>query len=160
MFVGHLAVALSAKRVDQRLPLSLATAASFGIDLLWPVLLLAGIETVSVEPGNTAFTPLAFDSYPWSHSLLMVLIWAAVAGSVSAAVLKSKRLGVLVAALVSSHWALDVLTHRPDLPLWPGGAKVGLGLWNSIPGTLDSPRLGRLDREAPIPPSSGVRYHT
>ena len=40
-----------------------------------------------------------------------------------------------VAALVVSHWALDALTHRPDLPLWPGGPKVGLGLWNSRPAT-------------------------
>jgi hypothetical protein len=32
---------------------------------------------------------------------------------------------------VLSHWLLDFLVHRPDLPLWPGGPKYGLGLWNS-----------------------------
>ena len=61
MFVGHLAVALSAKKLDRRLPLSAATAASFGIDLLWPLLVLAGIEAVEVDPGNTAFTGLSFE---------------------------------------------------------------------------------------------------
>jgi hypothetical protein len=44
---------------------------------------------------------------------------------------------MLVGALVFSHWALDLVVHRPDLPLWPGASpKVGLGLWNSIVGTI------------------------
>jgi len=136
MFVGHLAVALSAKKLDGRLPLPVATAASFGIDLLWPLLLLAGIETVRVDPGNTAFTPLSFESYPWSHSLVMTVVWGAMAGALATFLLQSKRLGLIVMALVASHWFLDLLTHRPDLPLWPGGTKLGLGLWNSIPATM------------------------
>jgi len=136
MFVGHLAVALSAKKLDGRLPLSVATAASFGIDLLWPLLLLAGIETVRVDPGNTAFTPLSFESYPWSHSLVMTLAWGAMAGALATFLLKSKRSGLMVMALVASHWFLDLVTHRPDLPLWPGGVKLGFGLWNSIPATM------------------------
>ena len=42
-----------------------------------------------------------------------------------------------VVLAVVSHWVLDVVTHRPDMPLWPfGGPKLGLGLWNSIPATL------------------------
>ncbi len=64
MFVGHLAVALAAKKVEPQVPLWSLVAASFGVDLLWPLLLLAGIESVRVEPGNTAFTLLAFESYP------------------------------------------------------------------------------------------------
>ena len=70
MFVGHLAVALGAKKVDPGVPLGAAVAAAFGLDLIWPVLLLLGLETVRVNPGDTAFTNLAFDAYPWSHSLL------------------------------------------------------------------------------------------
>ena len=72
MFVGHLAVALGAKKVDPDVPLGAAVAAAFGLDLIWPVLLLLGLETVRVNPGDTAFTGLAFDAYPWSHSLLTV----------------------------------------------------------------------------------------
>jgi uncharacterized membrane protein len=31
---------------------------------------------------------------------------------------------------------LDWITHRADMPLYPGGPKFGLGLWNSIGGTI------------------------
>jgi membrane-bound metal-dependent hydrolase YbcI (DUF457 family) len=136
MFVGHLAAALAAKRVEPRAPLGALVGAAFALDLIWPVLLLAGIERVRIDPGNTAFTPLAFDHYPWSHSLSMAIVWAIVVGRVAAAVLKHTRAGLVIGLTVVSHWVLDYVTHRPDLPLWPGGAKVGLGLWNSIPSTI------------------------
>ena len=136
MFVGHLAVALASKPVEPRVPLAVAVAAAFGLDLLWPLLLLLGLESVRVSPGDTAFTNLAFESYPWSHSLLLVILWSGVATVVAWRSLGSGRAGVIVGALVLSHWCLDALTHRPDLPLWPGGARVGLGLWNSIAGTI------------------------
>jgi hypothetical protein len=136
MFVGHLAAALAAKRAERRAPLGALVAAAFGLDLIWPVLLLAGVESVRIDPGNTAFTPLAFDSYPWSHSLSMAIVWSIVVGRVAAGALKHARAGLIVGLTVLSHWVLDFVTHRPDLPLWPGGPKAGLGLWNSIPLTL------------------------
>ncbi len=136
MLVGHLAVALGAKKVDPHVPLAATVAAAFALDLAWPVLLLAGIEVVRVNPGDTAFTNLAFESYPWTHSLAMVLIWSAMAFAAAKALYGSARSGVVLGALVLSHWGLDWITHRPDLPLWPEGPLTGLGLWNSIPGTI------------------------
>ncbi len=136
MFVGHLAVALGAKKVEPELPLGAAVAAAFGLDLLWPLLLLAGIEVVRVNPNDTAFTHLAFESYPWSHSLVTVIAWAALAAYGGRRLLGSWRVGGILGALVLSHWGLDLVTHRPDLPLWPGGPVLGLGLWNSIWGTI------------------------
>ena len=136
MFVGHLAVALGAKKVEPQIPLGAAVAAAFGLDLLWPFLLLAGLEVVRVSPNATAFTHLAFDSYPWSHSLAMVVLWSVLAAAVARRLLGSWRAGVIIGVLVLSHWALDLVTHRPDLPLWPGGPVWGLGLWNSIIGTI------------------------
>ena len=136
MFVGHLAVALGARRAEPRAPLSLLIGAAFGLDLLWPILLLVGVETVRIEPGNTAFTPLAFLHYPWSHSLSMAVIIGVAAGRIAAPILRSARAGLVVGVAVVSHWVLDYVTHRPDLPLYPGGQLVGLGLWNSIPGTF------------------------
>jgi len=136
MFVGHLAAAFAAKKVEPGVPLGAAVAASFGIDLLWPVLLLFGLETVRVSPGDTAFTSLAFESYPWSHSLLAVVGWSVLAVVLGRVLLASWRSGIVLGALVSSHWMLDLVTHRPDLPLWPDGPLVGLGLWNSVPGTV------------------------
>lgn len=136
MFVGHLAVALAAKRTTPAVPLGTAVAAAFGLDLLWPIFLLLGFESVRIHPGDTAFTHLSFDSYPWSHSLAAVVGWSILAGFATRFAHKSWRVGAIVAGLVLSHWILDFLTHRPDLPLWPGGPVVGLGLWYSIPGTL------------------------
>jgi hypothetical protein len=136
MFAGHLGVALIAKRIEPKAPLWMLVGAAYGLDLLWPIMLLAGIETVSVDPGNTAFTPMSFDSYPWSHSLLMTLIWA---GLIGFAVRKSgfgREVAHVVRLAFISHWFQDFLTHGHDMPLWPYGPRYGLGLWDSIPGTL------------------------
>lgn len=134
MFVGHLAVALAAKPAVPNVSLGVLLAAAFGLDLLWPFFLLTGIEGVQVQPGATAFTPLYFESYPWSHSLLMALVW----GAVFALVVRpsTTKAALIVAATVVSHWVLDFITHRPDLPVWPGGPEVGLGLWNSVVATF------------------------
>jgi membrane-bound metal-dependent hydrolase YbcI (DUF457 family) len=135
VFVGHLAAALAAKKVEPRVPLAALVAATFGLDLLWPAFLLAGLETVRPQPGITAFTPIDFESYPWSHSLLLAAVWGGIAAFVASRTGRS-RAAVVIFALVVSHWVLDWVTHRPDLPLWPGGPKEGLGLWYSLPGTI------------------------
>ncbi|MFP5245801.1 MAG: metal-dependent hydrolase, partial [Thermoanaerobaculia bacterium] len=136
MFIGHHAASLAAKRIAPAVSLGTLFAASMLIDLLWPVFLLLGIEHVRIAPGNTAFTPLDFYDYPITHSLLAVLGWSVAAAVVYRAMRKSWGDAIVVGALVLSHWLLDFLTHRPDLPLWPGGPKAGLGLWNSVPGTI------------------------
>lgn len=107
------------------------------LDLLWPLMLLAGLERVAIDPGNTAFTPLDFLHYPYTHSLLLVLGWSVLGALIYRIAGRGTWRGATVVALaVLSHWVLDFVTHRPDLPLWPGGPRVGLGLWNSIPGTV------------------------
>jgi hypothetical protein len=137
MFLGHFAAALGGKRAAPRASLGLLFAAAQLPDLLWPAFVLAGWERVRIAPGDTAFTPLAFVHYPWSHSLALVLLWGALLGGGYALLARDRRGGVVLAALVLSHWVLDALTHRPDLPLAPGGtARVGLGLWNSVPLTI------------------------
>ena len=136
MFVGHLALALGAKKVEPRVPLGAAVAAAYALDLLWPILLVLGVESVRVNPGDTAFTSLAFESYPWSHSLLLAIAWSAVGAGIARALYRSWRAGAVVGGLVLSHWLLDFVVHRPDLPLWPGGPLAGLGVWFSVPGTI------------------------
>jgi membrane-bound metal-dependent hydrolase YbcI (DUF457 family) len=137
MFVGHLAVALAGKRVDPSVSLGWFVAAATTLDLLWPLFLLAGVEQVSIVPGATAFTPLVFDSYPWSHSLLMAGVWGAALAALGRWRGVSSHTALLLAGLVVSHWVLDFVTHAPDLPLWPGESpRFGRALWNSIPGTL------------------------
>jgi hypothetical protein len=136
MFIGHFGVALAAKPLAPRTSLGTLFAAAQLVDLVWPALLLLGIERVRIETGNTAFTPLAFEHYPWTHSLVMVIVWAAVFGAGYRMLAGYARGAWVVAGLVLSHWLLDFVTHRPDLPLAPGMVQVGLGLWNSVAATL------------------------
>ncbi|MBI3449424.1 MAG: hypothetical protein HY049_10970 [Acidobacteria bacterium] len=145
MFLGHFAVGFAAKRVAPKASLAWLMTAPNLLDLLWPFFLLAGWERVRIEPGNTAFTPLAFDAYPWSHSLLMACIWGLGLAAVYLWLSQRARLdfaadvrGARVIALaVVSHWVLDVVTHRPDMPIAPGiGIKLGFGLWNSVGATI------------------------
>ena len=137
MFIGHFGAGLAAKKIDNKISLGTLFMASQFIDLLWPFFLLFGLETVQIEPGNTAFTPLNFISYPYSHSFFGVLIWSVLFGSIYFAFKKNIKSALLLAALVMSHWILDLLTHRPDLPLLPWiDLKVGFGLWNSVVSTI------------------------
>lgn len=136
MFIGHAAVALAAKPLLPRVNLAWPLAAAFWVDMVWPVLLLAGIEQVKIDPGNTAFTPLDFIHYPWTHSLVAAIVWSLLFGLIFQ--ITSNQNGALILGLlVFSHWLLDALSHRPDLPLWPGSeTMIGLGLWYSVPATL------------------------
>lgn len=135
MFLGHYAVAFAAKRVAPAVSLGTLFLACQFADLLWPTLVVMGIEIVEVDPGNTLVTPLHFVKYPYSHSLVMLLVWSVVFALLYLA-FRRRRVGALtVGALVFSHFVLDVIAHRPDLPISiDGAARLGLGLWN-YPGT-------------------------
>ena len=106
------------------------------VDMLWPIFLLVGLEHVKIEPGNTAFTPLNMINYPITHSLTGGITWGCILALIYYMVKKAKRPAIIIGIGVVSHWLLDLLMHKPDLPIYPGGAKYGLGLWNSIPGTF------------------------
>jgi hypothetical protein len=136
VFIGHFAVAFGAKRAAPRASLGTLFLAVQFADFLWPIFLLLGLEKVRIAPGDTRFTPLDFVSYPYSHSLLADLLWGALLGFVCFALRRGPREALVVALCVPSHWVLDFIVHRPDLPIFPGGPRYGLGLWNSIPGTL------------------------
>jgi hypothetical protein len=137
MFLGHFAAGLVAARAQPHLRLGTAFVAAQLPDVLWPFLLLAGVESVTIAPGSTPVTPLRFDHYPWSHSLTMVLVWGFVLTLLYLFIAGRKWATVLMAPLVVSHWLLDAASHVPDLPLFPwGGPQVGLGLWRSLGLTL------------------------
>jgi hypothetical protein len=138
MFIGHFGLGFGAKRAAPAVSLGTLFLACQFADLLWPTLLLLGVEHMEVEPGATKMTPLNFVSYPYSHSLLALCVWGVVFGAGYLAIRRTRvSAAVTIAVLVVSHWVLDFITHRPDLPLTLSGpARVGLGLWSSIPGTL------------------------
>jgi hypothetical protein len=137
MFLGHFGVGFGAKALAPRASLgSLFLAAQF-IDLIWPTLLVLGIERVRIAPGVTRVTPLDFVHYPVSHSLLTVIGWSLAFAVVYLFLRRYPRGALVLGAAVISHWLLDAVVHRPDLPLYPGSsALVGLGLWSSLPATL------------------------
>jgi membrane-bound metal-dependent hydrolase YbcI (DUF457 family) len=137
MFIGHFAVGFASKRLAPRASEGVLLLAPLFLDAIWPVFLAAGLETVRIDPGNTAFTPLDLHDYPYTHSLLMAVVWSLLVGGLYFAVSRYRRGALVVAAGVFSHWLLDFVTHRPDMPLYPGSAiSVGLGLWNSRAGTM------------------------
>ncbi len=137
MFLGHQGLALAAKRLAPKTSFGTTFLATGFADCLWPIFLLLGWEHVRIAPGITKMTPLDFTSYPWSHSLLMDALWAAAFAAIYFAV-RSYKIGAwVVAAGVLSHWVLDWISHRPDMPLSPWSQhKYGLGLWNSVFGTV------------------------
>jgi membrane-bound metal-dependent hydrolase YbcI (DUF457 family) len=137
MFLGHFGVAFAAKRVAPGASLGTLFAAAQLPDLLWPVFLAAGWERVVIAPGDTAVTPLRFESYPFSHSLIAMALWGAALGGAYVATRSDRRGALVLAALVLSHWFLDWAVHRPDMPLWPGDSpRFGLGIWGSRGLTL------------------------
>ncbi len=137
MFIGHFALGFAAKKVAPKASLGTLFLATQFSDLLWPLLLLLGWERVAIEPGNTVVTPLNFTYYPISHGFLSVLFWGVVIGGVYFVIKKDRKTAWWLGLLVFGHWILDLISHRPDLPLLPGvDIKVGFSLWNSLIGTI------------------------
>jgi hypothetical protein len=133
MFVGHYGVSFAAKRVAPTIPLWTLFIAVQLLDVFWAPFIVLGIEKVRIVPGITASNPLDLYYMPYTHSLLAVLLWSAgafLAYRLFAARDLGGKAALVVALAVLSHWFLDLLVHRPDLPLYDNTAKVGLGLWN------------------------------
>lgn len=138
MFIGHYGIALAAKRADKNIPLGLLFFATQFADILFFLLILLGIERMSFAPGITDVSPLDFTYYPYSHSFVASVFWAGLFAYFFKIVpLKSdsnkNKIALIVGATALSHFLLDVIVHRADLPLFGGGSyKIGLGLWNYV----------------------------
>ena len=131
MFIGHYAIGLAARRPNHFPSLAVLFIAVQLLDLIWPVLVLSGVETFRIQEGNTVMTPLDFTSYPYSHSLMMSIVWGILFAILYFVITRNKKGSFILILLVISHWVLDFLTHKPDLQLTPfSETRVGLGLWN------------------------------
>ncbi|MCW9066606.1 MAG: hypothetical protein OQJ78_09945 [Ignavibacteriaceae bacterium] len=137
MFIGHYGAGFAGKKFSKSASLGTYFMAAQWVDLIWPILILLGIEKVEIEPGISSVTPLNFSYYPFTHSLAGVLVWAILFGTIYYYIKKNYKTSIILGLLVLSHWFLDLLVHIPDLPIFPGaGIKVGFGLWNSFAATL------------------------
>jgi hypothetical protein len=141
LFTGHYSFSFAGKALagksgdqnsDKRIPLWLLFIAVQFIDVLWSIFVLLGIEKVRIVPGITASNALDLYYMPYTHSLLGVLCWSALAYVACQLVpsLRGKRSGLILAGAVFSHWILDLIVHRPDLALYDSVGKMGFGLWN------------------------------
>lgn len=133
MFLGHFGVSFGAKKLQPSVSLGTLFLAAQLADLVWPTLLLLGVERVRFVPHFTATNALDFVYYPFTHSLAGELGAGLLLGLIYWLVRRNGRAAVLVGLLVPSHWLLDLVVHIPDLPLYPGSSPLlGLGLWNHL----------------------------
>jgi len=137
MFIGHFGVGLGAKKAAPRVSLGTLFIAAQFLDLLWPTFLLLKIENVVIHPELSGSRMLEFSHYPYSHSLIFVLIWSVLFGLIYFLVKKDRKAALVLSICVLSHWILDLIVHFKDLPLFPGNSPLlGFGLWSSNTGTI------------------------
>jgi hypothetical protein len=137
MFIGHYAVGLAAKKAFPKTSLGTYFLAVQWLDIVWPLFLLLGWEHARITPGITQVMPLDLYDMPFSHSLVAALIWSLLFYAFYFLIRRSHKGAIILSACVLSHWVLDVIAHRPDMPLTlTGNSRLGLGLWNSVLGTL------------------------
>jgi hypothetical protein len=137
MLVGHYAVAFTAKRIETAVPLGMLVLAAMLGDILWCVFMMAGIERVRFGAGPGAANYFAPENIALSHSLSMDAVWGALLALAYYLSRRHVRGAVVIFAVVLSHWVLDWVSHRPDMPLVPGLHKTfGLGLWTSVPASV------------------------
>jgi len=132
MFVGHYGVSFAAQRMNRHIPLWVLFIAVQLLDVFWAPFILLGIEKVRIVPGITASNPLDLYYMPYTHSLLAAVVWSVAGYGLYRLWRRPPGAGgaTLVGFAVFSHWILDFVVHRPDLPLYDDTVKVGLGLWN------------------------------
>jgi len=132
MFVGHYGPSFAIKAIRPTIPLWLLFIAVQLVDVAWAVLVLLGVEKVRIVPGITASNPLDLYYMPYTHSLVAAIVWSVAAAVVVVLLprVATRAAAIWIGAAVFSHWVLDVLVHRPDLPIYDDTMKIGLGLWN------------------------------
>jgi hypothetical protein len=129
MFVGHYGPSLGLRGASGGVPLWILFLAVQFVDVLWSILIMAGVEKARITPGFTASSPLDLYYMPYTHSLTASMGWALLLGWL-ASLVWTRRGGIVVGLCVISHWLLDLPVHVADLPLWGDARKVGLGLWD------------------------------
>jgi hypothetical protein len=136
MFVGHYAAAFALKGVEKRASLGWLFIATQFVDILFFPFVVMGIENLKFSPGYTQVNDFNMDYYPFTHGLLASIIWALLLFViVRYFILRkkpfAKKVAMVLAIGVLSHWFTDLLVHTPDLPLVCDEPKLGLGLWNN-----------------------------
>jgi hypothetical protein len=139
MFVGHFAIAFLLWRLFPQVPLPVYLIAVSFPDLLWSILVPAGIEKVKINPDSPLQKFIVFEKFPYSHSLVLGSVLSLPVGLLIAGLLNNPLVVPMFVAGSASHWFLDTLVHLKDLPVlgFDGDRKVGAGLWKRGPLAFD-----------------------
>ncbi len=130
MFIGHYSASFVAKAVAPAAPLWLLLVAAQLADIFWGVFILSGVEHATLD-ATLLSNPLVLQHMPYTHSLVATIVWSLVAFLIARKAMGcTARDSLVVAVVVASHWLLDLIVHRSDLPLLASAPKFGLGLWN------------------------------
>jgi hypothetical protein len=139
MLVGHFGPALAIRATSSRVPLWALVLGSQAVDVLFFVLVLAGVEGADIHPNQ--HPRLVVTCGIWTHSLTMTAVFFAVCAVVGKLASKPRE-GLLVGLAVASHWFTDFIVHVPDLPLsLDQQTAVGLGLWR-VPWAATTVEVG------------------
>jgi hypothetical protein len=135
MFIGHFAVAFLLWKLFPQIPLPVILIAVSFPDLLWSVLVPAGIEKVRINPDSPLQKFIVFEKFPYSHSLVLGSVLSLPVGLLIAGLLNNPLIVPIFVAGSASHWLLDTVVHLKDLPVlgFDGDRKVGAGLWRRGP---------------------------
>lgn len=132
MLIGHIAVALGFKKATPRTSLGTLLLAAQWSGLLWPVILIFGLEHLRIVPGIAAVNPGGTAPHPLTHSLLIDFGWALILAGIYLVFRKNRRGALMIWICVMSGWLLDFIVYRPELPVYPGSSELaGIGLWGS-----------------------------
>ena len=110
MYIGHLGLALAAKRLRRDAPMWVLVFATQGCDWIQAV-------ACTRNPDTSAM---------WSHSLPAAAALAALVALLAFAVTRNGASAALAAGVAVSHVLVDYITGRK--PTWPGGPIIGLDL--------------------------------
>jgi membrane-bound metal-dependent hydrolase YbcI (DUF457 family) len=133
MFIGHFGLSFAAKKVAPKVSLASLFIATQFVDILWPILVLSNVETVTITPGYTKMNAFEFLHFPYTHSLFMGVVWGIITALLYAFFKKDTRGAIVIGLCVFSHWFFDLIVHTTDLPITIfGDTKVGFGLWNHL----------------------------
>lgn len=132
MITGHFGLAAGVKKFAPRLPLWSLLLASFWLDIIFLILSMFGLESyTAMDPVNPAYGDVIINA-PYTHSLIGAILISFLTGWL-ANLRWGKKGGIVIGLVVFSHWILDLLVHRPDLPIVPGNLGnlplLGFGLW-------------------------------
>lgn len=133
MTPGHFGLAAGAKKFAPRVPLWALFLSTYLLDVVFVFLLAAGVESITpLDPAHPNAYGQIIIHAEYTHSLVGALAISALAGWLASRRWE-RRGGITIGIVTFSHWILDLLVHRPDLPILPGNLGnlplLGLGLW-------------------------------